>query len=44
MLHLCGYWRNCSFLITIVMSPVCVNVCLRRELIIPSLGVDYSNL
>lgn len=26
------------------MSLVCVNVCLRRELIIPSLGVDFSNL
>lgn len=30
--------------ITIVVSAVCVHVCLGRELIIPSLGVDYSDL
>lgn len=30
--------------ITVVVSVVCVHVCLGRELIIPSLGVDYSNL
>ncbi len=29
---------------TIVVSVVCVHVCLGRELIVSSLGVDYSNL
>lgn len=45
MWQLWGYRRNYSFLITVVsVVCVCVYVCRGRELIIPSLGVHYSNL
>lgn len=39
-----GLQETFSFLITIFASVVCVRVRLGRELIIPSLGVDYSDL
>lgn len=39
-----GLQETYPFLITIVVSVLCVRVCLGRELIIPGLGVDYSDL